>query len=147
MCSNPKMDKWGQHPITGDLYEGSNPNDIFSLGVDLYSYSRIWVRVGTKKWNNSSHSSSVNASWSAKFKNTTNRPQFTFEKTSGWSSFNFSRLEPGRSLNLCWSSSISLEGTFNVLACARYRENSTRSKERESPILTKTETNTHWLKI
>ena len=29
----------------------------------------------------------------------------------------------------------------------RYREKSTRSKDRESPILTKTETNTHRLKI
>ena len=33
MCSNPKVDEGGQHPITGDRYEGSNPNDFFSLGV------------------------------------------------------------------------------------------------------------------
>ena len=32
-----------------------------------------------------------------RFKNTTNRPQFTFEKTSEWSFLNFSRFEPGRS--------------------------------------------------
>ena len=128
MCSNPNVDEGVQHPVTNDRYEGSKQNDFFSLDVYLYSYSRIWVRVGTRKWNNSSHSSSVNTSRSAKFKNTTNRPQFTFEKTSEWSSFNFSRLEPGKS--------------FNVLACARYRENSTRSREIESPILTKTETKT-----
>ena len=61
MCWNPKVDKGGQHPITDDLYEGSNPNDLFSLGVYLYSYSRICVRVGMRKLKNSSHSSSVNA--------------------------------------------------------------------------------------
>ena len=90
MCSNPKVDEGGQQPIADDRYEGSNTNEFFSLGVYLYSYSRIWVRVSTRKLNNSSHSSSVNPSWSAKFKDITNRPQFTFEKTSEWSSFNFS---------------------------------------------------------
>ena len=64
--------------------------------------------------------------------------QFTFEKTSEWSSFNFS----SRYLNFCSSFSISLEYTFSVLACARYREKSTRGKHRESPI-----TNRHRLKI
>ena len=54
MYSNPKVDKGGQHPITDDHYESWKPNEFFSLGVHLYSYSRIWV-----KWNNSSHSSSV----------------------------------------------------------------------------------------
>ena len=47
MCSNPKVDEGGQHPLIGDRYEGSNPNDFFSLCVYLYSYTRIWVRVGT----------------------------------------------------------------------------------------------------
>ena len=145
MCSNPNVDEGGQHPITGDRYEGSNPNDFFSLCVYLYSYTRIWVRVGTEKLNNSSHSSSVNPSWSVKFKNTDNRPQFTFEKTSEWRSFNFYRLEPGRSLNFCLSSS-SLEDTFNVLACARYREKSTPSKNRESPITVR-RFDINWIKL
>ena len=65
MCSKPKVDDGGQQPIADDRYEGSNPNDFFPLGVYLYSYSRIWVRVGTRKLNNSSHSSSVNSSWAA----------------------------------------------------------------------------------
>ena len=78
-----------------------------------------------------------------KFKNTTNRPQFTFEKISEWSSFNFSRFEPCRSFNFSLSPSISLEDTFNVLACAWHHENSTRSKERESLILIKEETSAH----
>ena len=147
MRANAREGEDGQQPVVDDGDEGSNPNEFFSLGVYLYSYSRIWVRVSTRKLKNSSHSSSVNASWSAKFKNTTNRPHFTFEKTSEWSSFSFSRLEPGRSLNFRWSSSILLEDSFNVLACARYKENSTRGKERESLILTKAKTNTHWLKI
>ena len=95
MCSNPKVYEGGQHPITNDRHDGSKPNDFTSLGV--YRYSWIWVRVGTRKWNNSSHSSSVNPSWSA-LKNTTSSPQFTFEKTSEWRSFSFSRLEPGKYL-------------------------------------------------
>ena len=74
-------------------------------------------------------------------------PSLLLKRPQGEVFFNFFRLEPGRFLNLCWSSSILLEDTFNVLACARYRENSTRSKERENPILTKTETNTLWLEI
>ena len=49
MCSNPKVDEGGQHPITDDHYEGSKPNEFCSLSVHLYSYSRIWVRVGTRK--------------------------------------------------------------------------------------------------
>ena len=36
----------------------------------------------------------------AKFKNTTNCPQFTLEKSSEWSSFNFWRFEPGSFLSL-----------------------------------------------
>ena len=35
MCSNPKVDDGGQHPITDDRYEGSNPNDFFCHGVYL----------------------------------------------------------------------------------------------------------------
>ena len=136
ICSNPKVDEGGQHPITDDHYEGLKSYDFFSLGVHLYSYSRIWMRVGKRKWNNSSHSFSVNASWSAKLKNTTNRPQFTIEKPSEWSSFNVSRFAPGRSLNFCLSSSISLEDTFNVLACVRYGEKSTRRKDRDKHTLT-----------
>jgi len=53
-----KVDEGGKHSITDDRYEGSNPNDFFSLGVYLCG----WVKVGTRKVNNSSHSSSVNAS-------------------------------------------------------------------------------------
>ena len=78
-----------------------------------------------------------------KLKNTTNRRQVTFEKISEWSSFNFSRFEPCKSLNFSLSLSISLEDTFNVLACAWHHETSTRSKERESLILTKEETSAH----
>ena len=78
-----------------------------------------------------------------RFKNTTNRPQFTFEKTSEWSFLNFSRFEPGRSLYFSSSPSISLEDTFIVLACVWYHENSTRSKEGESLTLTTEETSAH----
>ena len=35
----------------------------------------------------------------------------------------------------------------NSLYTVRYREKATRNKDRESPILTKTETSTHRLKI
>ena len=62
MRSNAREGEDGQQPIVDDRYECSNPNEFFSPGVYLYSYSRIRVRVGTRKLNNSSHSSSVNPS-------------------------------------------------------------------------------------
>ena len=36
MCSNPKVNERGQHPITGDRYEGSNPDDFFSISVFFF---------------------------------------------------------------------------------------------------------------
>ena len=95
MCSKPKVDDGGHQPITSVYLNGKRCNDFSLPGAPLYSYCGIWVRVGTRRWNSSSHSSSVNPSWSAKFKNTTNRPQFTLEKSSEWSCFNFSRFGPG----------------------------------------------------
>ena len=60
--SNPKVDEGEQHPIPDDRYEGSSPDDFFSLGIYLYSYSRIWERMCTRKLSNSTHSSSVSPS-------------------------------------------------------------------------------------
>ena len=147
MCSKPKVDDGGQQPITSVYLNGKRCNDFSLPGAPLYSYCRIWVRVGTRRWNSSSHSSSVNPSWSAKFKNTTNRPQFTLEKSSEWSCFNFSRFEPGSLKKFSLSFSIALVDIVKFFAVKRYQENLTRSKERERPILTKISTNTHWRKI
>ena len=89
------------------------------------------------------NSSSVSSSLSSEVQNYHPSSPVHFQKTSERNFFNFSRFEPGRSSNFSLSPSISLEDTFNVLASVWYNENSTRSKERESLILTKEETNAH----
>ena len=147
MCSKPKVDDGGQQPITSVFLNDQRCNDFSLPGAHLYNYSRIWVRVGTRKWNSSSHSSSVSPSWSAKLKNSTNRPQFTLEKSSEWICFNFLRFEPGSLKKVSLSFSISLVDIVKFFAVKRYQEKLTRSKERERPILTKIKTNTHWRKI
>ena len=49
--SNQKVDEGGQQPIAGVYFNGRSPNDCFSHGAHLYSYSQVWLRVGTRKWN------------------------------------------------------------------------------------------------
>ena len=81
------------------------------LSAHLYCYSRIWIRVGTRNSNNSSHSSEVNP---AKHKNNTNRPQFTFVKRL-W----HEKVRTEGSQNSSFSFAISLEGNSISLAISR----------------------------
>ena len=137
---------------------GSNPLLAFSWTIkDVMTFlSLVLIYITTResgweweqeKWKSSSHYSSVSPSWSAKLKNSTNRPQFTLEKSSEWSGFNFLRFEPGSLKKVSLSFSISLVDIVKFFAVKRYQENLTRSKERERPILTKIKTNTHWRKV
>ena len=54
MCSKPKVDDGGQQPITSVYLNGKRYNDLSLPGAPLYSYCRIWVRAGTRRWNSSS---------------------------------------------------------------------------------------------
>ena len=110
MRSNTREGEDGQQPITSDYCEGQHLTDISSYCIHLYSYSCIWLRVGTRKSNSCSHSSSVSPSCSTKFKKTTNRPQLISEKTSEWRAFNLSSIDPGSSQNFSLRDVISFEG-------------------------------------
>ena len=80
MRSNTREGEDGQQPITSDHCEGQHLTDFSFCCAHLYSYSCIWLRVGTRKSNSCSHSSSVSPSCSTKFKNTNNLPQWTSVK-------------------------------------------------------------------
>ena len=114
--SNPKVGDVGQLPIATLR---SEVEWIFSHRYSLYTVSSICVRVGTRKSNSCSHSSSVRSNCSTKFKNTINLPQWIFVKTSEWRVFNLESLVPGRPQKASFSKTISLIGVIRFLARKR----------------------------
>ena len=110
MRSNTREGEDGQQPITSDYCKGQHLTDFSSCCTHLYSYSCIWLRVGTRKWNSCSILSQSILMSPRNLKRPPIGPQLISENTSEWRAFNLSSIDPGSSQNFSRTEVISFEG-------------------------------------